>query len=190
MEKREQNIFSLLFVLLLIGIVMLVLSKILAHSLPDGCVITYEYVKALKWNYVSKKLGIVAFGFSLYPFVMIIVLIINKIRRSYFTTLQKVMFVVVALAIFGPTILAVPNLIRVAFGKPSAGVETILGKGTTYNEAGSEKPAFLVTEGYVAVDSTMYSIYQPTDKIIVISCGGVPLEVHQAEVWSIDEELL
>lgn len=189
MSKGEKNLFKVLFVCLAIGIISVVASHMIPQRLPDGCVITKEYLSALKWRFVSERLETIGIMLSMFSFTFILISVIKKVRRSYFTTKQKMIFAVFVIGAAGMILILLPKTVMVAFGQPKARVERVLSKGETSDEVGNSKPAFLLADGYYAVDSTMYSIYSPGDEVISISCGGVPMEVHQAEVWSIDEEL-
>ena len=175
-------------VIFFISVALLIVSRFLRTEIPSGPVLTPEYLRALKNNYLSENLKYAAGFASAISLAFIIGVITTHARYGSVGKRMMISYIGAIIMFISFEAYLCPNIIRVAFAEPVAAEERIIAKGELYELGELERPAFIFVEGKAAVDNTMYMIYNSGDKVILVSCGGVPIEVFQPEVFSIGDE--
>ena len=183
--KRAMAVSGVIF---FISVVLLIVSRLLRTEIPSGSVLTPEYIHALKNIYLSENLKYAAGFSSAISLAFIIGVITTHIRYGSVGKRMMISYICGLAMFISLEAYLCPNIVRVAFAEPVASEERILAKGEVYELGELERPAFEFMEGKAAVDDTMYMIYDAGDTVILVSCGGVPLEVFQPEVFSIGDE--
>ena len=189
MNKLTKVYIAVMSIFCFIGVVMAVITHSMDYTYPSGPVIDAEYVDALRWNYVIERGFDIGFWMAAIPVMTLLIVVLTRLKGTYFPKWKQILFA--SSALIGVLALACMNitLIRVAVGRPSAAEEIIMDKIISAGRRGGEDYYLKFSRGRVKVPRGDYDFYDTGDKIVVVRCGGVPLEVQQPGIVTIDDEL-
>lgn len=189
MSKLAKVYIAVMAVFLIAGVIIAAYTRNMEYMYPDGSVINAEYVDALRHNYIVSNGFFIGFWMAAVPAMMVVSMILMTLKGVH---MPKWRLVAGAVAMLIAEIIIVCfgfQVIKVAKGEPGAAIEIIEDKKISSGRKGRTEYSFVFEGGSVKVPSNVYDHYNVGDRMVVIRCGGVPLEVQQPEVYTIDPEL-
>lgn len=189
MSRLTKAYIAVMAVFFFIGTILAIFTRSMDYTYPAGPVIDAEYVDALRWNYVIERGFYIGFWMAAVPVMTILAVVLTSLKGTYFPKWRQILFASASLiAVFALAGMGI-TVIKVATGEPSAAVEVIRDKSISTGRKGREEYYLKFAQGRVKVPRGDYDFYDIGDKIVVVRCGGVPLEVQQPEIVTIADEI-